>query len=1326
MPEAFAQPGFRYDAFISYRHVEPDRGWAKWLHGALETYRVPRALVKKGFPARLTRVFRDEEELPANADLSTQITTALNESQFLIVICSPRAVESRWVNAEVEHFRKLGRHDKILALLIEGSPRESFPRALVEIRRTVVEQSSEGGPITREVIEDVEPLAADVRPERADVRAHTLRGHARLRLIACIIGCRFDDLRQREAERAARRRAVWTGSLAVLSLSLGVLAVLALSQRNEAQYARGLAEQRELESRRSAEAALQQKVAADAARSEADRRRAEAERQAGRANAVVQFVQEMFAAADPAKARGREVTVADALTLAEGRLSAGLLKDQPDTEAAVRLALGRISVALGQFERAEAQLTRAMAMIESLPETSADLKAEATALLGVTKSRLGQLDEGERLLSTVAEQERGSDPSGASAAVTEALRVIALAEAGRTAEARRLLDQVLASVGDGQVLSTTGRLAVRSAQAFVLGAEGRYAESVKVTEALVPELDRLDEEDPVSAVIRSNHGLMLMQAGRADEAETTARQALATAERVLGTDHPIYATVLNTYATIRLDSGGAAELDPLLRRTLAGLRARGASTAIGAMLAGKRGYALLILGRLDEAEAVSREALTEADRAGLKDHISRGQAQLVLGMIGRVRAQYDLAGPAVDEAARIFGVLQPNGGLELAVALTQRALLLSDQGRHEEAASVVRAAIEMMSRVTTPDSYNRVMLSVAAADIFADGGGLQEADRIFSEALATTSVQTQRALRAHGAAVRLANFRRRLGKPAEALELIQSWLDQAENDPSITPRTRVSAETELARVYLALDRGPEAIKAAERSVEGATAFSGKNSDDLIAPLDELGAALVRVGEHARAAETYRRVASLERVHRAGQPGDLALTLRRLGQAELASGQSHEAEASLREALRLRERPDATAPAETALLQIDLGTTLIALGRESEAVPVFERAIPEAEKGERKDLMVLAARNATNSLRRLTRWKDAEAAGQRFLALAEQHEGPASANALIAADWVATSLWRQGRAAEAVPLARRVVESAQGVESFSLMDRMNFTNNLALFLQAAGAREEAAPLFREAMEQARRAAPPASLDTETVTNNLATLLNELGRASERADLLADAANWAGQDEPKSPAATRLRRAAIEGLFRDRRAAQAEPLVRRELELFEPGGAPCDRALALYNMARFHELQGRFAEASDLFTRALPMDEECTGRESADLAMTLVGLGRVRLQLGQAREAVDLFARARRVRVIALPAGAVETIEAAGKELEAIGAASLAGDAAAAQALAAAEALMGHAQPTNRAARRALAQSAQRLARAQPNPEAAAAWTARIEAIDREPR
>ena len=70
------EQSFRYDAFISYRHTEGDRAWAKWLLEALETYRVPKELVKRGFPARIQRVFRDEEELPTSASLSENIKSS--------------------------------------------------------------------------------------------------------------------------------------------------------------------------------------------------------------------------------------------------------------------------------------------------------------------------------------------------------------------------------------------------------------------------------------------------------------------------------------------------------------------------------------------------------------------------------------------------------------------------------------------------------------------------------------------------------------------------------------------------------------------------------------------------------------------------------------------------------------------------------------------------------------------------------------------------------------------------------------------------------------------------------------------------------------------------------------------------------------------------------------------------------------------------------------------------------------------------------------------------------------------------------------------------
>ncbi|BDX05868.1 toll/interleukin-1 receptor domain-containing protein [Planctobacterium marinum] len=125
----------KYLAFISYRHADnaqQDRQWASWLHKALETYQVPEELVgtinQRGeiIPDRIYPVFRDEAELPAHADLASAIELALQESAFLVVLCSPRAAESKYVAQEIDYFKRLGHSDRIIAAIIDGEPNVSL------------------------------------------------------------------------------------------------------------------------------------------------------------------------------------------------------------------------------------------------------------------------------------------------------------------------------------------------------------------------------------------------------------------------------------------------------------------------------------------------------------------------------------------------------------------------------------------------------------------------------------------------------------------------------------------------------------------------------------------------------------------------------------------------------------------------------------------------------------------------------------------------------------------------------------------------------------------------------------------------------------------------------------------------------------------------------------------------------------------------------------------------------------------------------------------------------------------------------------------------
>src|ERR1700761_8157038 len=102
--EAASEPKFA--AFISYSHA--DAKTAKWLHGAIERYRLPRGLEGLGLKgAKLGRVFRDEEELASASELGDTLEAAIRASRTLIVICSPAAVRSKWVGREILTFKRM-------------------------------------------------------------------------------------------------------------------------------------------------------------------------------------------------------------------------------------------------------------------------------------------------------------------------------------------------------------------------------------------------------------------------------------------------------------------------------------------------------------------------------------------------------------------------------------------------------------------------------------------------------------------------------------------------------------------------------------------------------------------------------------------------------------------------------------------------------------------------------------------------------------------------------------------------------------------------------------------------------------------------------------------------------------------------------------------------------------------------------------------------------------------------------------------------------------------------------------------------------------------
>ena len=177
-----------YDAFISYSHA--DKGMAERLSRRLRTYRPPRA-------ARLTRrlvVFRDVERLTTSADVTQELRERIAETRHIILLASPAAAASRYVDVEVAAFLEARGEDSALIVLCDGELATALPAALRARSK--------------------EPLYIDLRG--ADRKRFRLES---LRLIAALYGVDYSELRRQDDQERRRRRA----AAAVASVAFALL-----------------------------------------------------------------------------------------------------------------------------------------------------------------------------------------------------------------------------------------------------------------------------------------------------------------------------------------------------------------------------------------------------------------------------------------------------------------------------------------------------------------------------------------------------------------------------------------------------------------------------------------------------------------------------------------------------------------------------------------------------------------------------------------------------------------------------------------------------------------------------------------------------------------------------------------------------------------------------------------------------------------------------------------------------------------------------------------------------------------------------------------------
>ena len=219
-----------YDGFISYSHAADDL-LAPRLQAGLQRF------AKPWWKRRALRIFRDESSLSANPHLWSSITDALDNSGWFVLLLSPDAAQSEWVNNEVEYWLEHKDPDRIIPALTDGD--------FAWQNGDVV--SDAAPPALQGAFAD-EPRWVDLRFARSEEQLD-LKNPAFSAAVADIAspirGVPKDELLSEEVRQYRRTvRTAWAAGIVVLLLGLAsvVAATVAVGQSNEAQAQRDEAE----------------------------------------------------------------------------------------------------------------------------------------------------------------------------------------------------------------------------------------------------------------------------------------------------------------------------------------------------------------------------------------------------------------------------------------------------------------------------------------------------------------------------------------------------------------------------------------------------------------------------------------------------------------------------------------------------------------------------------------------------------------------------------------------------------------------------------------------------------------------------------------------------------------------------------------------------------------------------------------------------------------------------------------------------------------------------------------------------------------------------
>ena len=467
-----------------------------------------------------------------------------------------------------------------------------------------------------------------------------------------------------------------------------------------------------------------------------------AQLEAATATQVSDFLQGLFAVADPSESGGTDLSARALLDQGAERIERQLA-DQPRVQARMMQVMGEVYQSLGAFDAAAPLLERSLALRRGMlgaPPLDVAASLNSLAVLRQETGAYATADSLFRAALAIQKEELGpNDPTVAATLHNWGTLLHFQAQYDR---ADSLFQRALAirteqfGAADPRTASTLNEMAtLRFDQDDLDEAERRYRQALEVRRA------HHEGDHPDVAASLNNLAMVLRHKSQFEESETLYREALAMRERLYDGPHPDVAHTLNHLARLYSSMGDYAAAEPIARRALAmridlfGEEHVEVTASMG-NLAGILGG----LGQHEEQATYYRRALDIVQTTLGPEHPYA--AALTYSLASALHATGDRAAaePHYRQSLTLHRQLFPDGHANTAYPLIRLGALLTETGRANEAEALLREAVTLRTDALGADHWRVAVARSTLGLCLAEAGRYAEA-----EPLLTGSYETLRA-----------------------------------------------------------------------------------------------------------------------------------------------------------------------------------------------------------------------------------------------------------------------------------------------------------------------------------------------------------------------------------------------------------------------------------------------------------------------------------------------------------------------------------------------------------------------------------------------------